>query len=103
MGMPRWPMQAVRRTGEREWRMYDRECIAIICHVYIGHPGNSWLYRSVTYDPRPERRMLLGYFPSLEMAAHVTWRSWALQHRPIETHYLTESPAETAARNHVSM
>ncbi|MBC9954965.1 hypothetical protein ICM05_09975 [Leucobacter sp. cx-42] len=89
-------MQAVQRTAEREWRMYDRECIAIICHVYIGRPAGAWLYRAVTFDQDPARRMLLGYFPSLEMAAHVTWRSWALQHRPVETHYVTHTPAAPA-------
>lgn len=76
MGMPWSPMQAVRRTADDEWTMYDDgERIAIIKRVRIGKPS-TWYFRSVTGDQNPQSRTLLGYFPTLDFAATVTWRLW---------------------------
>lgn len=76
-------MQTITRIGD-DHLMHDRGTqVAIIRQVRITRPAGH-LWRSVTWDSDPSRRKLIGYFPSLEMAVHVTWRTWAQRNRPAE-------------------
>lgn len=51
--------------------------IAIIRRVPIGVKRQP-MYRAVTYAERSEDRILIGYAPSLSMAAEVVWHEWIL-------------------------
>lgn len=86
--MPWNPMMAVTRVSAEEGHLYDGATrIAILRQVYIGRPS-AVLWRSVTGDHDPDARQLVGYFPTIQMAAAVTWRSWNQRHKPVEQHAL---------------
>ena len=56
--------------------MFDRsKRVAIIREVEIG-AARETMIRSVTWDDDPSKRVLIGYFPHLRMAAEVTWAEW---------------------------
>lgn len=58
------------------WFMFDRHRrIAIIRLVEV---RGRRLLRSVTYDPDPEQRQLIGYFPEngMQLAAECTWSEY---------------------------
>jgi hypothetical protein len=56
-----------------EWFLFDGHMkIAIIREVKMG-PKKERMIRSVTWAAKSEDRILIGYFPHLEMAAYVTW------------------------------
>lgn len=58
------------------WFMFDRHRrIAIIQLVEV---RGRRLLRSVTYDPDPEQRQLIGYFPEngMQLAAECTWSEY---------------------------
>lgn len=85
--MPWSPMQSLTRFGD-EYLMYDKHYrVAIIRQVEISRPKGT-LWRSVTGDEDPTERQLVGYFPTLEMAAAVTWRTWTQRRQQIESIYL---------------
>ncbi|WP_157486876.1 hypothetical protein [Leucobacter salsicius] len=87
-GMPWNPMMAVQRVSDDEGHLYDGNVrVAILRQVRIGRPS-ALLWRSVTGDQAPDDRHLVGYFPSIQMAAAVTWRSWNQRHKPVEQHAL---------------
>jgi len=76
-------MQAL-TEWDGEYLMHDKGTrVAVIRQVEIRRP-TGMLWRSVTGDPDPARRELIGYFPSLEMAAAVTWRLWVQRMKPPE-------------------
>lgn len=82
-------MMTLTRVSDEEAWMYDGALrIAIIRRVRIGRPS-ALLWRSVTGDENPDDRALVGYFPSLQMASAVTWRSWDQRHKPVERHSLS--------------
>lgn len=81
-------MMAVERVSDTEGWMYDRgHRIAILRRVDIGRP-RATLWRSVTGDEDPTARELIGYFPTIQMAAAVTWRTWRQRNIPVEQHSL---------------
>lgn len=83
MGMGWTPTQQLVAFGG-EYLMYDGGLhIATIRLVKIERPEGK-LWRSVTAEDRVEDRALIGYFPSVEMAAAVTWRTWTQRHKPVE-------------------
>lgn len=87
-GMPWNPMMAVTRVSDIEGHLYDGSTrIAILRQVRVGRPSGL-LWRSVTGDTDPSSRQLVGYFPSIQMAAAVTWRSWNQRHKHVEEHAL---------------
>jgi hypothetical protein len=56
-----------------EWFLFDGHMkIAVIREVRIG-PKKERMIRSVTWAEKSEDRILIGYFPHIEMAAYVTW------------------------------
>ena len=71
--------QVERGLEANQWFMVDRgRKIAIIRLLEVGgHTGE--LYRSTTYPAEPSQRILIGYFPTLSMAAHFTWTEWIRQ------------------------
>lgn len=76
-------MHALDQIGD-EWFMRDRgRKVAIIRQVHIERPSGV-LWRSVTWEDNPARRALIGYFPTIQMAAAVTWRTWVQRERPVE-------------------
>lgn len=81
-------MRALQRSiRPGEWLMVDRgRKIAVLLQLEIG-PRRQKLIRSVTWAPASEDRVLIGYFPDLEMAAYVTWREWvrATTERPAQS------------------
>ncbi len=80
-------MHALERMGD-EWIVFDRSFrVAIIRQVTVRRPTGT-LWRSVAANDDPAERWLIGYFPSLEMAAAVTWRTWEQRAKPIVDHYL---------------
>ncbi|MGK0715010.1 hypothetical protein ACR5KS_02935 [Leucobacter sp. W1153] len=86
-GMPFNPLHTLQQLGD-EHHMFDRgHRIAIIRQVKISKPSGV-LWRSVTGETNPADRDLLGYFPSLQMAAHVTWRMWQQRQTPPEKRQL---------------
>jgi len=59
-----------------EWFVVDRGMkIAVIVYLEIG-PRRQRMYRSVTWAEVSADRRLIGYFPDLPMAAHITWREY---------------------------
>lgn len=81
-------MMALERHGENEYYMYDKAFrVAIIRKVEIWRP-HAWLWRSVTGETDTNQRTLLGYFPTLEMAAAVTWKTWVQDQKPVEQHIM---------------
>lgn len=81
-------MMAVTRVSDKEGHLYDGSTrVAILRQVYIGRPSAT-LWRSVTGDHDPAARQLVGYFPTIQMAAAVTWRSWNQRHKHVEEHAL---------------
>lgn len=77
-------MMAVTRVSDTEGHLYDgNKRVAILRQVQIGRPSGV-LWRSVTGDHDPADRALVGYFPTIQMAAAVTWRSWNQRHKPVE-------------------
>lgn len=82
-------MSALRRVSAVEYEVWDSDYrVAIIRHVQIGHPRTPY-WRSVTGDTDRTKRQLLGYFPTIEFATHVTWRLWDQHTRiPIEDQYV---------------
>lgn len=67
-----------------EYHMHDRGTkIAIIREVEIRRPQGR-LWRSVTAEAEPSKRTLIGYFPTLEMAAAVTWRVRTERQKPAD-------------------
>ncbi len=79
---------ALERKSDSEYYFYDKSFrVAIIRKVEVWRP-HAWLWRSVTGDSDPGQRALLGYFPSLEMAASVTWKTWRQHGTPVENHSL---------------
>ncbi|UOE45989.1 hypothetical protein [Agromyces larvae] len=69
-------LRSVRRG---EWIMFDRgRRIAILREVEIGMGAEQKerLIRSVTYAEQSADRTLIGYFPTLRLAAVVTWSMW---------------------------
>ena len=74
-GIPFNPLHTLQQLGD-EHHMFDRgHRVAIIRQVKISKPSGV-LWRSVTGETNPADRDLLGYFPSRDMAAYVTWRLW---------------------------
>jgi hypothetical protein len=65
-----------------EWLVFDeRERVALIRKLEHFGPRKNWtLFRSVTWEERSEDRVLIGYFPSLDMAVYVTWQEWRKAH-----------------------
>ncbi len=51
--------------------------IAIIRRVPIGVKRQP-MFRAVTYAERSEDRVLIGYAPTLSMAAEIVWHEWLL-------------------------
>jgi hypothetical protein len=49
--------------------------IAIVRALELG-PNRTLMFRSVTYAEASADRILIGYFPNLDMAADMTWREW---------------------------
>lgn len=84
-------MSALRRVSAVEYEVWDSDRdyrVAVIRKVQIGHPITDY-WRSVTGDQDPAARNLLGYFPTLEFATHVTWRLWDQHSRiPVEQQYV---------------
>lgn len=81
-------MMAVTRVNDTEGHLYDGSVrVAILKQVRIGRPSGL-LWRAVTGDSDPATRTLIGYFPTIEMAAAVTWRTWNQRHKPVEQHAL---------------
>jgi len=70
-------MRALQRSiRPGEWFMVDRgRKIAILLEVKT-KPRDIMMIRAVTYQSRSEDRALIGYFPDLATAAHVTWGEW---------------------------
>lgn len=87
--MPWSPLSALKRVDADTYEMWDGQFrVAIIKHIQIWNPYEKY-WRSVSGDEQTEDRQLLGYFPTIEFAATVTWRSW-VQHKtkPVERHHL---------------
>jgi len=65
-----------------EWVIFDgKERIAVVRKLERFGPHKSWtIYRSVTWAQRSEDRVLIGYFPTQEMAVWVTWQEWRKAH-----------------------
>jgi len=70
-------MRALQRSiRPGEWLMLDRgRKIAILREVKT-KPRDIMMIRSVTWAEQSEDRALIGYFPDLATAAHVTWGEW---------------------------
>jgi hypothetical protein len=51
--------------------------IAVIRRVPIGVKRQP-MFRAVTWAERSEERVLIGYAPTLSMAADVVWHEWLL-------------------------
>ena len=51
--------------------------IAIIRRVPIGVKRQP-MFRAVTYADNSEDRILIGYAPTLSMAAEIVWQEWLL-------------------------
>ena len=85
-GMPWNPMHELRQVGGHEYLMLDRaQHVAIIKRVEVRRP-TGLLWRAVTADQDPAKRVLIGYFPTVQMAAAVTWRTWTQRGKPVEQH-----------------
>jgi len=71
------PMSQVQAGVEPgTWYVFDRSRrIAIIRLVEV---RGRRLLRSVTYDPDPDQRQLIGYFPDngMQLAAECTWSEY---------------------------
>lgn len=81
--------QLQRDVAPLQWLMFDgTKRIAIIRVVDI-RGANRKLIRSVTFDPDPSKRQLIGYFPNdavgLRLAATVTWQAWIRATGPSRT------------------
>ena len=79
--MVRYWLPTVNRLGD-EWRIFDdRERVAIIRRIDNLGPRRDWtLFRSVTWEERSADRVLIGYFPTLDMAVYITWQEWRKAH-----------------------
>ena len=88
MGMPWSPMSALSRISDTEAHVYDDGFkVAIIRRVQIkGHQRTLW--RSVTGETDSAERHLIGYFPTIQLAAHVTWRTWTQRKTPAEQRHV---------------
>lgn len=68
--------QVIATAAPGRWFMVDESTrIAIIQQLQIG-PKKETMYRSVTFSERSEERVLIGYFPHIEMAAQITWTEY---------------------------
>ena len=86
-GMPWNPMHALERIGQDHILFDNTTRVAIIRQVTITRPTGT-LWRSVTANQDPTDRTLIGYFPSLEMSVHVTWKLWVQRHQPAEEQHV---------------
>lgn len=71
------PLSQVQASPEPgTWYVFDRGSrIAIIREVEV---RGRRLLRSVTFDPDPSQRVLIGYFPvnAMQLAAECTWSEY---------------------------
>lgn len=73
------PSSQLQRTVEPDvWIVHDDSIrIAIIRRVPIGVKRQP-MFRAVTYAEHSEDRILIGYAPTLSMAADIVWHEWLL-------------------------
>jgi hypothetical protein len=72
--------QVVRSPEPDTWLVLDgARKIAIIRIVELGNPSEK-LFRAVTYDADPSKRILLGYTHRLSLTAAIVWREWSAIH-----------------------
>jgi hypothetical protein len=72
------PMQQVERMpGQKDvWVVFEHaKKIAIIQRVLVGRKQFE-IFRAVTYDSRPEQRVLLCYTPALEWCAEIVLKEY---------------------------
>ena len=65
-------MHALRQVGAHEYLMLDRaQHVALIKRVKV-RQATGLLWRAATAEQDQTKRVLIGYFPSMQMAAAVT-------------------------------
>lgn len=68
--------QVMRAITPGEWFVFDDgKKIAVIRELKLGRRKET-MFRVVTYAEASADRVLIGYFPHMDMAAEITWREY---------------------------